>query len=118
MIHAVIPGPPQAKERPRTGEDGRFFTPQATKDAEESIAEQIIIQNRDAALDPKARFKVDVNFYADRRSDLDNRLKCLLDGITKSGLAWKNDNQVDALYALRIDPDAKGERTELWVRPL
>ena len=117
-MHAVIPGPPQSKERPRAGKWGRFYTPQATKDAEETIAEHIIAQNRDAALAPKTRFKVDVNFYADRRGDLDNRLKCLLDGITKSGLAWKNDNQVDALYALRIDPDAKGERTELWVRPL
>lgn len=118
-IHAVIPGHPIGKERPRSRRGGPFYTPQATKDAEQSIAEHIIIQNRQAkGPDPKARFKVDAHFYSDRRSDLDNLLKCLCDGITKSGLAWRNDNQVDALYAIRLAPGAQGERTEVWVRPL
>ena len=119
IICAVIPGPPQSKERPRASKSGRFYTPQATKDAEQSIAEHLITQNREAVMDPKARFKVDIHYYqTSRRTDIDNEVKATLDGITMSRIVWNTDAQVDALYAIRTTPNAEGERTELWITAL
>ena len=116
-IHVVIPGPPVPKERPRRGADGQWYTPQKTRDAEQSIADYAIVQNRDAAPNAKARFHVDIHLYCkDFRFDLDNASKTALDGLTKSGIVWKDDSQVDALYVLRIKADAAGERTEIWIR--
>ena len=56
---------------------------------------------------------VDVDFYFKRESDLDNRLKALLDVIQEAGII-KNDSQVYRIIA-RKNSDKKNPRIEASV---
>lgn len=110
----TIPGEPVAKERPRLGKHGNTYTPRKTSAYENSIAWE--------ARAAKVRFhnslvKVTMRFYSasDKKTDLDNYIKSVLDGLEKGGV-FKNDNQVIEIHAFRYMDD--NPRVEVEVRKI
>lgn len=100
-----VDGEPIAKSRVRV-EKTRHYAEGRTADAELDIAHAI---QRGAG--PGERFTGNVAvaavfFRSNRhRVDVDNLLKTVLDGITKSGLVWADDDQVTAvLGVVEYDP--------------
>lgn len=111
----IVPGKPQAKQRPRVGKGGRIYTPRETAEYERLVAhawdaadgEQI---PRDTAV------RVEIEVWKDRievtvcpaegrrhtaRADLDNIAKSILDGL--NGVAFEDDRQVAELLVIRAD---------------
>tara|TARA_Y100000588_G_scaffold209311_1_gene223161 strand:- start:245 stop:592 length:348 start_codon:yes stop_codon:yes gene_type:complete len=106
-----IPGRPQAKQRPRKGRNGRFYTPAATKAYEKKVA-QIALearqQCRQSPLKGPVRLKlivckdyVNVDILPHKtgtrhgRADLDNIVKAVADGL--EGILFENDSQITHL---------------------
>lgn len=87
----VIPGPPVPKGRPRSTRAGGVYTPQRTRDYEESVAwacRQARVAHGAGAV------AVRIRFMARRgRGDIDNLAKSVLDGLVMGG-AIDDDRQV------------------------
>lgn len=100
-VEVTIDGEPVAKERPRKGKNGNFYTPKATKDYEDLIA--WYVAGKKSFGGP---VKVTVCFCTkNTKADGDNFLKSLLDGLQKGGL-FRNDNQVvDVHYSVHYQCD-------------
>jgi Holliday junction resolvase RusA-like endonuclease len=102
-----VPGAPSAKERPRKGKGGRFYTPSATKSAEEVVSFGWLRATGGRVL--AGNVAVAAVFYvADERvKDADNMLKLVLDAGNKAGV-WPDDSFVTAHVAVleldRADP--------------
>lgn len=110
MVSFVIEGPPVGKERPRVVQNrktGRVmtYTPKATRQYEARLGAKAL-----AALLPEGeprtwatggRYALSVLPYYEnkRRRDLDNVVKCVMDGLNE--VLWDDDTQVDELYARR-----------------
>ena len=113
-VQRTINLPPKVKARPRLGRRGRVFTPQATVDAEHTIAAAF------AGVEPfNGPVKVTIDYWkhkqriavcnasgAPLRGDLDNYVKLTLDGLQRpSGADGEvpavipNDRQVIAITA-------------------
>lgn len=109
LFSSRLDGEPIAKSRARVGRGGRIYTPGRTADAERDIAARL-----QASRVPEFRGNIAVAaiFYRSNRHriDLDNLLKTLLDGITKSGRVWADDDQVTALIG-RLEYDRDVPRT-------
>lgn len=107
LVYAVrVDGEPIAKSRARVGR-GRHYTPQRTLDAEADIA--ATIRARQPDLPFAGNVAIAVIFYRPNRHriDVDNLLKTVLDGITKSRAVWEDDAHVTALAGiLEYDKDA------------
>lgn len=102
--------PPVAKQRPRIG-NGRAYTPEKTKDAEQTL--QFLL----CAMKPKklegpvrltAKFLIERpkrcrSSFPDRRPDLDNYVKLVMDAC--NGFLWQDDAQVVELYASKVYSD-------------
>lgn len=109
----TIIGEPVAKERPRVGKNG-VYTPRRTAEYENGIAW--------AAKAKKLKFgdslvKVTMRFYtaSRKKTDLDNFIKSVLDGLEKGGV-YKNDYQVIEIHASRhVD---ENPRVEVEVRKI
>ena len=87
------------KERPRRAKNGHFYTPSKTKRCETAIAYSF----RAAAGGP-IRFGGAVSVQAvlrPERSDLDNRLKTILDGL--NGIAYGDDRQVREIHVKEVE---------------
>jgi Holliday junction resolvase RusA-like endonuclease len=88
-------GPPVAKERPRRGQSGQWYTPKRTKDYEAQVA--WTAQAAGVDLDPERIYGIRIEFYlSTHRRDLDNLCKCVLDGLQQLPGGW-NDRQVWSL---------------------
>lgn len=99
-----IDGEPIAKARVRIGK-GRRYTPSRTVDAERDIAKHL---QECSAPEFPGNIALAAVFYRSNRHriDTDNLIKTVLDGITKSGRIWQDDDQVTAvLGVLEYDPD-------------
>lgn len=108
-IRIEVPGRPVPWQRVRTNQ-GRFFTPQETRDWEESVA-LICRATRQRLGETPCR--IDIELLEDRavivltplpdtekrklRGDIDNYAKSILDGLQK-GEMIKNDKQVVELH--------------------
>jgi crossover junction endodeoxyribonuclease RusA len=94
-------GEPVAKERPRMGKGGNFYTPKATKEYEDLVAWCVAGKR---TFD--GHVKVTVCFCTKKtKADGDNFLKSLLDGLQKGG-SFRNDNQVvDVHYKVHYGCD-------------
>lgn len=110
----VVPGVPQAKQRARKGAQGRWYTPEATRNAENGVA----LLCRYARLKMgSADAVVYLTFSVSKRSgDLDNEIKLALDGITKGG-GWDDDKQVVEVHARYEFVEPGNEQTLIVVVP-
>lgn len=109
-----VEGNPVAKARAKQGRRG-FYTPQSTSTAEDEIAWFL----RSARPEPFAgNVAVAAVFYrSDRHTiDVDNLLKTVLDGITKSRVVWEDDSQVTAIAGV-IELDPAWPRTVVAIAP-
>lgn len=66
--------------------------------------------------DINERFGVSIYLYfpTKRRCDVDNRVKPILDALTRSG-AWKDDVQVDVIRVERCEVDKENPRAEVAI---
>jgi Holliday junction resolvase RusA-like endonuclease len=96
VIEIDIPGKVKAKERPRRGRYGNFYTPRATQDYEAQV-HRCALQ---AGLKPiDTNIGITIIFYGNyARSDIDNLIKSVLDGFKY----FFNDNKVTELTAHKI----------------
>ena len=104
-----IPGKVKAKERPRKGRYGNFYTPPATQDFEARVHGSAV----QAGLAPIAsdNIGIDILFYGKYgRSDIDNLIKSVLDGFKH----FFNDNKVTEISAKKIP--SKEYHTEVTIK--
>ena len=105
-----IEGQPQGKGRPRFTKNGHAFTPQATRDYENLIAEEYKAAKGEVfsgyvRVNIKAYYKIPKATTKEKRGmiergllkpavkpDIDNVIKAILDGL--NGVAYHDDNQV------------------------
>lgn len=115
ILTFTVPGPPQPKERPRKGANGRFYTPGATRAYEETLKLYALAAVRTAcwplATRAPVRVTLHVYFPDERRRDLDNIAKCL-DGA--NGVVWYDDTQIAEWHIFR-HVDRKKPRLEVTV---
>lgn len=110
----VIQGKPQGKQRPRLGKGGCVYTPTATRRYERSIAWAAAAgRPRGWRLSGAVSVEVCCYFSDARRRDVDNVLKCVLDGM--NGVAYHDDSQV-VLANVAKALDREHPRTEVVVR--
>lgn len=109
-----VPGEPVAKERPRFNlKTGKVYTPHNTRAQEDAIA---LMARATGIKFGSDRVVVLLIFHTKNdTSDLDNYVKCVLDGINKSGV-WNDDKQVDVIHAYRVN-DAEAQ-TEVIVQTI
>lgn len=111
--HLTIPGEPVAKERPRKGAHGNFYTPRATAAYEEMVGMYALRLPR-----YQGPVSLNVTFFVTPRPqqklpDIDNLIKSVLDGLQKGG-AIVDDVQVSELNACRM-LETKHPRVELRI---
>lgn len=110
----VVPETPKSKGRPRLGRRGRVYTPIATHEAENRIAD---IWRSSGGPKLEGPIEIEVDFYKDSsvvvvresmdyelsklRGDIDNYLKLIMDGL--NGVAWDDDKQVVYVYAVKME---------------
>lgn len=101
-----IPGNPVPKGRPRVYR-GHGVTPKRTRDAEQRIRNLFRRQVPDGILYPSERLLVRMDFWLNKtgRPDLDNIMKLCLDAL--NGLAYADDEQIEAVWARRYMPDRR-----------
>jgi Holliday junction resolvase RusA-like endonuclease len=91
----ILNGPPVAKQRPRRGPAGNWYTPTKTTEYEEAVA--WAAKAADVHLEPQRHYAITIHFYVStHRKDIDNMAKAVLDGLQRLGDGW-NDRQVVAL---------------------
>lgn len=92
MIYGItVEGKPVPKGRPRFA-GGRVFTPKTTLDYEKAIARAWFDKYGLTSVEGRIAVHVDVYSRTADRSDVDNYLKSVLDGL--QGAAFENDNKV------------------------
>ena len=105
-------GNPIPKGRPRFG--GRWvFTPDATRDWEQTVAWQCMDQFKHLPL--LGPLGINFIFYRDnlRRVDLDNLEKAMLDGL--QGILYENDSQIKQKSGeMRYNKEHPGVEVEIW----
>ena len=109
----MVPGPPRPKGRPRLGRRGLVYTPRQTRHYEEWVAFMALQARVKCARGP-VRVTLRFWFADERRRDLDNCAKAVLDALT--GLAWDDDSQVHELHTER-GVDRENPRTEITIEP-
>ena len=69
--------------------------------------------------DVNRRFAISIQLFYDskRRYDVDNRVKPILDALTKAGV-WQDDSQVDDVRVTRCGIDKEKSRAEVAIIPL
>jgi len=97
MVRLEIPLKAIPKGRPRSGKQGHFYTPSATRDFETASSWYLREQYRDDPLTGK--LNVTMLLYGNPRGDLDNLAKSVLDAA--QGIIFKNDSQIDDLWIRR-----------------
>jgi Holliday junction resolvase RusA-like endonuclease len=105
----TIPGRVKAKERPRRGRGGHFYTPAATQDYELKVHRAAL----QAKLKPLADETINIGicFYGQYgRCDIDNLCKSILDGFKY----FFNDNKVTFLVAKKIPSKEAYTKVKIW----
>lgn len=116
VTSVIVPGEPVSKHRARFGNNGRVYSPQASKEAQEWVAWHIKQKNPYLLPDSTGLFGIRIIFYRSNniRLDIDNLSKLVLDAITN--LIWKDDRQLKELFARKEICSTKDEaRTEIVI---
>lgn len=117
-MYFIIEGEPVAKGRPRFG-NGRTYTPQKTRDAEENIREQVKYSLDCPATPLKCPLEAHFVFYMPippswsekkrrahlgephtQKPDVDNATKLVLDSL--NGIIYEDDGQVWQITAKKV----------------
>lgn len=112
-----VPGEPVAKQRPRLGRNNNTYTPDRTRQAEQTIAWAYkaaaqadgIAARSDTLIELAAVF-----LYAKRDKDIDNMLKTVLDGL--NDIAWDDDKQVVRVMGYKVQVPADQAGTHVIVK--
>lgn len=108
-MRLTIPGEPVAKERPRKGQYGNFYTPRKSAQYEQMIGFLAMAQPGGPMLGPVS---LTMEIYTGNRSlDVDNVIKSVCDGL--NGQGYKDDKQVCELHVTRIWSDDPRVEVEL-----
>ena len=116
-VRFIIPGPAQAKQRPRINrQTGRVYTPNAThkyeKLVKESYGDNPCFKNQFISVKiifkmaiPKSYSKKKREQALNReifptRADIDNYIKSILDGL--NGVCWEDDRYIFSIEASKI----------------
>ena len=105
VLRLFVPGEPQPKARPRVVRvpgsirSAVAYTPKSTKDAEATIGWHIHAAYLGLQVDADHNWSVVVFFYSNRRADIDNLAKTVLDAC--NNIVWRDDSQVTTLHAER-----------------
>lgn len=111
----TIPGAPVPKARPRLGKFGNAFTPFATRAYEKHVracAELAMRIHGRTVLEGAVVLTLTLYLPDNRRRDLDNLAKSILDG--GNGVLYRDDAQVSELHVYRRK-DADNPRAEVEV---
>lgn len=112
----VIDGKPQGKQRARMGKGGRWYTPRETVVYENTISAAALAALYAGGLgrryDGPVTVTVSCYFPDARRRDVDNVLKCVLDGL--NGFVYADDCQVQTATVTKAI-DRERPRTEVVV---
>ena len=92
MSEFILPWPPSMNTYWRTF-NGRMIISAKGRDYRIAVAQQI--KDQDCATQYKGKMKVEIEAYRpdNRRRDLDNLLKAVLDGCTHAGV-WEDDSNI------------------------
>ena len=119
-VKFIIPGPAQAKQRPRINrQTGRVYTPNATHKYEKLVKEcygdrhffdsqYISVKITFKFSVPKSYSKAEyyealIGEIRPKKADIDNYIKSVLDGL--NGKAWKDDRYIYRIEAEKIFAD-------------
>lgn len=136
-IKVFIPGEPAAKERPRSGNGGRIYTPAKTRKAEQTLRQNWIAANLEQygsvhTFNEPIRIKIRFHYEPLKgfkkwemrlirhgttipkytRPDIDNLVKLVLDAL--NGVAYKDDYLVTRIIGEKCYSD-KGPGTEIEI---
>jgi Holliday junction resolvase RusA-like endonuclease len=126
LAHLTIDGEPMSKARARftnIGSRNRTYTPERTKQAEETVAWHFRRTVPQWRVDSARGFGVMAVFFTEsfQRRDVDNMLKLVLDAF--NGVIWTDDSQVTEVSG-RVVRGVDDPRTEIavyltpaWARP-
>lgn len=116
-VEMITPLPPTLNHSVGTRGKIRFLTAEY-KDFLWAVAEEWA-RRRPDHWDASKRFEVVIklHFATRRKTDIDNRVKPLLDALTRAGV-WDDDSQVDALKIRRAEPDRDNPNAEVVIFPL
>lgn len=119
-LRFTVPGDPRSKGRPRFV-NGRAITPPETRRYERFVgfcAAGAIVSSglKWPTHDTAYAVTASVTRPDNRRQDLDNIIKVLLDGM--NGIVWHDDSQVREIHAYFCVPDKHRPRVDITVSVL
>ncbi len=94
--------------------DKMVFMSQEGKDCKELFQWEIKSQFKDKLLEHNLEVKIDFYFGDNRKRDLDNYNKLILDAC--NGIVWKDDSQIYVLILRKFASDKKDSRVEISIK--
>ena len=76
------------------------------KDYFKDVKDYVLLNGFDIQANIRLSIKVFINFATNHKNDLDNRMKSLLDSLTKAKV-WEDDSLIDEIYIKRVQPAQK-----------
>jgi crossover junction endodeoxyribonuclease RusA len=92
MIELTMPWPPSVNKYWRTFQ-GRMIISAEGRSYRKAVADQVLIQRGAKHYTGKLRVQIEAFRPDNRRRDLDNLLKAVLDGCTHAGV-WEDDSNI------------------------
>ena len=92
MIELTLPWPPSMNTYWRTFQ-GRMIISAKGREYRKAVADQVLIQRGAKHLEKKMRVEIEAWRPDNRRRDLDNLLKAVLDACTHAGV-WVDDSNI------------------------
>lgn len=92
MIDLVMPWPPSVNKYWRTFQ-GRMIISAEGRSYRKAVADQVLVQCGAKHYAGKLRVVIEAHRPDNRRRDLDNLLKAVLDGCTHAGV-WEDDSNI------------------------
>ena len=116
-VELTTPVPPTLNHNIGARGKARYMTAEY-KDFLWAVAEEWA-RRRVEDWDATKRFEIVIklHFATRRKCDIDNRIKPLLDALTRAGV-WDDDAQVDAIKVRRGGADKDNPRAVVWVIPI
>lgn len=92
MIEITLPWPPSVNQMWRMF-NNRLIISKVGREYRKAVADQVLIQRANKLIEEKIRVEIEAFRPDNRRRDLDNIFKGVLDGLTHAGV-WKDDSQI------------------------